>query len=154
METGAAARHAIFLYEHLGATPFDAVTSGRYWMAGLIACGFVMIGYTAAIWVARRPLATYRPPPWEHVWAVASLPLVIGIPLITMRSNQPVLPPLLTVACTVAALVGLAFALSFASLVVNSGPGAVLLDGIVLVPLLLAFRTLELPGRAGPLSSR
>ena len=38
-------RYAIFLYGHLGATPFDEVTSSRYWMGGLVAAGFVLLGY-------------------------------------------------------------------------------------------------------------
>lgn len=35
-------RYAVFLYEHLGATPFDDVTSSRYWMSGLVASGAVV----------------------------------------------------------------------------------------------------------------
>ena len=51
-------RYAVFLYEHLGATPFDAVTGSRYWMAGLIANGFVLVLYTATMW-----LSVELPPP-------------------------------------------------------------------------------------------
>ena len=30
---GVADRYAVFLYDHLGAGPFDGVTTSRYWMA-------------------------------------------------------------------------------------------------------------------------
>ena len=47
-------RYAVFLYEHLGATPFDAATSSRYWMAGLVAAGAVMVIYVAVNWSIGR----------------------------------------------------------------------------------------------------
>jgi hypothetical protein len=47
-------RYAIFLYEHLGATSFDRVTRSRYWMAGLVAAGMVMVGYVVVNWAIGR----------------------------------------------------------------------------------------------------
>ena len=61
-------RYAVFLYDHLGATPFDAITSSRYWMAGLVASGAVMVAYTGGCWllgrIAARRRCDYRPPLW------------------------------------------------------------------------------------------
>ena len=37
-------RYVIFLHAHLDATPFDDVTRSRYWIAGLVASGIVMVG--------------------------------------------------------------------------------------------------------------
>jgi hypothetical protein len=145
-------RYAIFLYGHLGATPFDEITRGRYWMAGLVAAGIVMVGYVAANWtlgrVARLRKRAYVPPVWWRVWAVCAPALVVGIPLITMKVNDPTLPLRDAVACASAALVGLAFALM---------PGAVAAErpvdlvwatvyGAGLMPTLLLVRALELPG--------
>jgi hypothetical protein len=108
-------RYSVFLYEHLGATPFDATTSSRYWMCGFVAAGIVMLLYLPANWVLGRIAAqrdgAYRPPIWHRVWLICAIPLIIGIPAITMTFNQPVLPLSLALACTVATLAGLALAL-------------------------------------------
>ena len=146
-------RYAIFLYGHLGATPFDAITSSRYWMAGLVACGLVLILYTMANWIAGRMAArggkSYRPPAWQQVWMLCLVPLAIGIPAITLTANTPTLSLSLAAACTLATLAGLALALT---------PGAwaagrpvelawLALDGVGLMPVLILFHFVELPGR-------
>ena len=104
-------RSAIFLYNHMGATPFDSRTSSRYWMTGLVAAGAVMVLYTTANWFAARirglRYAIYDPPPWWQVWLLCVIPLGVGIPWITMTVNWPTLPPAGAAACTVAALIGL-----------------------------------------------
>jgi hypothetical protein len=150
---GVANRYVIFLYEHLGAGPFDAVTSSRYWMSGLVAAGAVMVGYTllnggaGQLAVARQ--RSYRPPAWWRVWLLCAVPLAAGIPAITMSVNWPALPLSLALACTLATLAGLAFALM---------PGAaaarrpadlawLVLDGVGLMPSLLLLRAVELPAR-------
>ena len=146
-------RYVIFLYGHLGATPFDAVTSGRYWMSGLVACGAVMVVYTAANWLLGRVTAwrgrDYRPPPWWQIWALCVPPLVVGLPIITMTLDWPTLPFPNAAACVTATLIGLALALA---------PGAwaarrpldlvwLVLNGLGLMPSLLLLRAIELPGR-------
>jgi hypothetical protein len=146
-------RHVIFLYGHLGATPFDEVTSSRYWMSGLVASGFVAVGYTPLNWLAGRIAAlrnaAYRPPAWWHVWVLCAVPLAIGIPLITMTVNWPSLPLSNATACAVVALIGLALGLA---------PGAwaakrpfdltwLVFDGMGLMPILSLLRAIELPGR-------
>ena len=58
-------QYVIFLYGHSApgiplAQPFDAMTRSRYWMAGLVASGAVMVIYTAINWVLGR-FATHQP---------------------------------------------------------------------------------------------
>jgi hypothetical protein len=146
-------RYAIFLYEHLGATPFDGVTRSRYWMAGLVAAGMVMVGYSLVNWVlgrvARRRNRPYAPPAWWQAWVVGAPALVVGIPLITMTVNQPTLPLGDAVACVAAAVVGLAFALMPGAAAAER-PADLLWDalhGAGLMPALLLIRALELPGQ-------
>lgn len=146
-------RYAIFLYGHLSATPFDETTSGRYWMAGLVACGAVMSLYTITTWLLGR-LATlrrqdYSPPTWWHIWLLCASPLIIGIPLITMTFNRPTLPFSYAMACLAATLIGLAFALTPGSLAAQrpTDLGWLALDGLGLMPILLLLRAVELPGR-------
>lgn len=146
-------RYVIFLYEHLGATPFDEVTSSRYWMSGLVAGGFVMVGYTAANWLLGR-VANLRCldcslPTWWRVWILCAPPLVIGIPAITMTVNWPTLPLSNAAACVTATLIGLALALAPGSLAAQRpfDLGWLVLDGMGLMPSLLLLRAIELPGK-------
>ncbi len=157
---GLANRYAIFLYEHLGATPFDEITSSRYWMSGLVASGAVMIGYAGLNWLLGRLAAmgtlNYRPPAWWQVWLFCAPPLVVGIAIITMSLNWPVLPPLNAVACIVATLTGLALALAPASLAAQRPVDLAWLvfDGFGLMPILLLLRAIELPSRGLFLDAR
>ena len=146
-------RYGIFLYGHLGATPFDEVTSSRYWMSGLVAAGFVMIGYTVANWLLGRIAAwrhlTHSPPAWWQVWTLCAPPLAIGIPVITMTVNWPTLPLSIAAACVVATLIGLALALAPGSLAARRPLDLVglVLDGAGLMPSLLLLRAIELPAK-------
>lgn len=108
-------RYAVFLYEHLGAAPFDAVTRSRYWMAGLVAAGVVLLLYTGANWAMGR-LATlrgrvFRPSPWKQVWLLSAAPLILGVVWITTTQNAPTLPMGLALQAALSALVGLGLAL-------------------------------------------
>lgn len=146
-------RYAVFLYGHLDATPFDELTSSRYWMAGLVASGAVMVLYTLVNWAVGRLTAlrgrSHRPVAWWRVWALCAAPLAAGIPVITMTVNQPTLPASLAAACALATLAGLALALA---------PGAwaarrpvelawLAMDGVGLMPVLLLVHLVESPGR-------
>jgi hypothetical protein len=143
----------IFLYDHLGATPFDDVTSSRYWMSGLVACGAVMVGYAIVNWLLGRVAALrqwdYCPLAWWQVWGLCVIPLVIGIPIITMTFNWPTLSPSNASACVVATLIGLALALVPGSLATQRplDLGWLILDGLGLMPSLLLLRAIELPSR-------
>ena len=146
-------RYAIFLYGHLGATPFDEVTSSRYWMSGLVAAGFVVIGYVVVNWLLGRMAGLrhldYSPPAWWRVWILCAPPLVIGIPAITMTVNWPTLPLSNATTCVVATLIGLALALAPGSLAAQRpfDLGWLALDGMGLMPTLLLLRAIELPSK-------
>lgn len=146
-------RYAVFLYGHLGATPFDDVTSSRYWMAGLVACGAVMVLYVLAQWSAGRIMAlrnrSYHPPAWWCVWVLCVPSLAIGIPGITMTLNSPTLPLASALACLLATLTALALALVPGAWAARRPLhlGWLTLDGIGLMPTLLLLRAVELPTR-------
>jgi hypothetical protein len=110
-------RYTVFLYYHdMGplvpdTSPFSRVTGSRYWMAGLVASGAVMVLYAAANWLLGRLSADYCPPSWWRVWALCAVPLLIGIPLITLTANEPTLPLANAAQITLVTLAGLALAL-------------------------------------------
>jgi len=152
-------RYAIFLYGHLGATPFDDVTGSRYWMAGLVACGVVMVGYSIVNGLLGRIAVLrhlpYSPPAWWQVWTLCVMPLSIGIPAITMALNWPTLPLSHAAACVVVTLIGLALALMPGSWAAQRpfDLSWLVFDRIGLMPSLLLLRAIELPGR-GLISAR
>lgn len=110
-------RYIVFLYNHdMGplvpdTSPFSRVTASRYWMASLVACGFVLLIYTAVNWLAGIVRPTYAPPPWPAVWLVCAPLFILFIPLITMSVNDPVLPWPYAALVTTTALIGLALTL-------------------------------------------
>jgi hypothetical protein len=110
-------RYFIFLYHHdMGSvvpdtSPFSAVTSSRYWMAGLVASGAIMVLYAAVNWLVGRLQAHYYSPPWWWVWVLCAIALLVGIPAVTMIANQPTLPLKNAAQTTLATLAGLALAL-------------------------------------------
>lgn len=140
-------RYAVFLYDHLGAKPFDVTTRTRYWMAGLVADGAAMTLYVAWNLVAGRRRRDYRPPPWSQVWALCAPLLAVGLPFITTRFNCPTLPADLAAFATAMTLLGLALTLLPGEMAART-PGDLAwlaLDGLGLVPALILIRALELP---------
>ena len=151
-------RYVIFLYGHTapGITltePFDAMTSSRYWMAGLVAAGVVMLLYTGVNWIGGRIAArrgsSFGTPPWWRVWVLSAPGLIAGIPAITMTANAPVLPLSLAAASAAAALAGLALALMPGRWAADRPDDLLwlMLDGMGLIPTLVFLRAIELPGR-------
>ena len=63
-------RHIVFLYYHdMGpvvpdTSPFSSATGSRYWMAGLVASGAVMMLHIVLNWLLGRLLGSYACPPW------------------------------------------------------------------------------------------
>lgn len=151
-------RSVVFLYGATGdglaeARPFDRVTSSRYWMAGFLTAGTVTVAYTGVHWLLGRLAGRWglrsRPPSGTLVWAWCALPLGAGIPLITMTTNTPTLPPVSAAACTATTLAGLALGLRAAAWAAERPLDLawLLADGAALLPTLLLLRVLELPGR-------
>jgi len=149
---GVADRYAVFLYEHLGAGPFDLVTTSRYWMAGLVAGGMVTSIYTpfrALVGAFTRAGQHQESPDPLRIWALCALPLAVTIVGVTTRVNTPTLTLGQGVGCATAALAALALALAPARWAVERPLDLVWLvgDGLGLVPVLLLLRTPELAGR-------
>lgn len=109
---GAANRHVVFLYAHMGAEPFDTITASRYWMAGLVAGGGALVLYTGFCWLAGRLAARkgrrWAPPPWQRVWLCAAPPVGVAVVAITMTLGAPTLPLGLALACAATTVAGLA----------------------------------------------
>jgi hypothetical protein len=110
-------RYVAFLYYHdMGplvpdTSPFSAVTSSRYWMAGLVVSGAVMLFYALGNWLLGQFRAAYRAPAAWLVWVLCALPLAVGIPLLTTTANQPPLQAGNAAQVTLVTLTGLALAL-------------------------------------------
>lgn len=144
-------RYVIFLYYHLGATPFDYRTSSRYWMSGLVASGVILVGYGVANWLAGRLAGLfyrkYKPPAWQLVWALCLIPVSAGIVLITTSVNNPTLPLPMAMLCAGVTVIGLAPALCTASMAAQrlSELAWLTVVGVGLTPCLLLLRAVELP---------
>jgi hypothetical protein len=143
---GRANRYIVFLYEHMGAAPFDPATTGRYWMASLVASGGAAVVYAAYCWLRGRCAAhggaAWAPPAWECVWLIGALPVGGGVVAITMGLGAPTLPLPLALACAAAALAGLAGAAAPGALAARDPAGLAWLaaDGAALVAPLLLLR--------------
>lgn len=148
---GVADRYHIFLYNHLGATPFDDVTTGRYLMAGLVADGAVLVLYGLGCWAGGRLAGMwyheYAPPTWWRVWLLCLPPLLVAIPLVATTVNAPTLPLWLAIACAVVTCIGLPLALMPGDLAARR-PGRLIwitVTGMGLAPVLVMLRAVELP---------
>lgn len=152
-------RYRIFLYEHLGAQPFDARTVSRYWMTGLVAAGIVSLGYGLFNWVVARTMGTfkrkYTPPNWLLVWLWSILPVGTGIVWITTTQNTPVLPQSIALGVAATAILGLFPALAIGTEMAFPTWrifGTFIAAGGV-IPIVLLLRAIELPAQ-GILSAK
>lgn len=132
-------RRFIFLYEHLGATPFDRSTASRYWMAGLVASGIVLIGYAAVGLVLRAAWQGYAPPDWRRIWGYALLAIAPLLLVVLLAFGTPSLPLLLALIVLLVLAAGLSLALYAATEIVLSPKTALWawVDGFALGPVLL-----------------
>jgi len=146
-------RYAVFLYDHLGAGPFDPVTTSRYWMCGLVAGGMVTVLYTPLQallgWLARRTGREAEVPDPVRVWALCAIPLTAVIIIVTMTMNAPTLSAGQAIGCAAATVVALALALAPAHWAAARPADLAWLaaDGLGLVPVLLLLRVVELPAQ-------
>ena len=143
-----AERGRAFLYDHRGATPFDVETTSRYWMAPLVAAGYLCLAATlvAVIGLVRRKR---RLPAPDSVMTLAAGPLVVGVLVVTALLGSPRLSLGLAVLVSLTAVVGayLAYWAAYAIQRLVWSSLWLILDGMGLIPLLTLTQALELPGR-------
>lgn len=136
-------RKIVFLYDHLGSTPFDSITSGRYWMAGLLLSGFISVFYYTVRLAAGSDIEVS----WQGVMKKITIPLFVGIIFIMMTMGSPKMPLLIAISSATATTIGLCIGLSVADdlmthLLKTIAATAI---GSGFVPFLILFRVLELP---------
>jgi len=143
---GFADRKIVFLYGHLGLTPFDGMTAGRYWMAGLVLSGYLTLFYLA-VRLALRAVNGDTDISWVAVMKTLWLPLVTGIIIIMMASGTPRMPFATAIGSALAMLAGIVIGFGVVDdLISDFRSGLVcLVSGLGPVPFLLLFRVLELP---------
>lgn len=142
---GCADRKIVFLYDHLGLTPFDKMTTGRYWMTGLVLSGFLTILYLIARLVLR--FIKSEKISWKAIVKYSMIPLIIGVVLITMTLGEPKLTFLIAISSALALMIGIAIGFSVVDDLIKDYRSTFiyLIVGLGLVPFLLLFRVLELP---------
>lgn len=141
-------RKVVFLYSHLGSTPFDACTSGRYWMTGFVLSGFLTIFYLI-IKLIIKLLSAKDHPRWKTIVKISFLPLLLGILIITMDVGEPKLTFSLSISSAATLIIGLIIGFSIVDDLLNHFKSTknYLIAGLGLVPFLMLFRTLELPDK-------
>lgn len=152
---GVADRHLVFLYDHeMGpfvpnTSPFSPTTSSRYWMAGLVATGAVMVLYLLTNWSLGRLSSGYKAPAWWRVWLLASPLLALSIPLVTMTLNQPVMTLAIAAQSMIVTVAALALALSPGRMAVERPVDLIWLafDGLGLMMVLVTLPGLQFLGR-------
>jgi len=141
-------RKIVFLYEHLGFKPFDKITIGRYWMAGLVLSGFLSIMYLISQlllkFVIKADLMSCR-----RMVKYIAIPLMTGVVGIIMALGEPKLPFFVAVSSAFALIFGMAVVFCVADDFVKDARQTIiyLISGVGLVPFLILFRVLELPGK-------
>jgi hypothetical protein len=145
---GYADRKIVFLYEHLGLTPFDSMTIGRYWMAGFVLSGFLTILYLIYKLTARY-LIKSKDISWIEIVKYSCIPLIIGVIIIITNLGAPRLTFIIAVSSALALIIGIMIGFSVADDLIAEVKSTLiyLIFGLGLVPLLLLFRVLELPGK-------
>ncbi|MFH1119126.1 MAG: hypothetical protein V1775_04835 [Bacteroidota bacterium] len=143
---GFADRNIVFLYGHMGLTPFDSMTAGRYWMAGFVLSGFLTLLYLI-VRLAIRAVFRALDILWVAVVKYLWLPIFTGVVVIMMTSGTPRLPFSIAISSALALLTGIMTGFSVADdLISDFRSGlAYMVTALGLVPFLLLFRVLELP---------
>lgn len=143
---GCADRKIVFLYEHLGFTPFDKTTTGRYWMTGLVVSGCLTTIYLLTRLIVRLKIKPVKIA-WKSIVKFSVIPLTIGVVLITMTLGEPKMPFLIAISSALALAIGIALGFSVVDDLVKDYKSTFiyLIFGSGLVPFLLFFRILELP---------
>ena len=143
-------RYEVFLYFHNMAprvpdtSPFSFVTASRYWMSGLVACGFVLLIYFPVSFILFRAKNNFTPPALKHVLLFSFPVLTAGTLIITMTLNHPVLPFLPALKVLLATLLGLAVVLKTVELAGEKMLKILLcgIDGLALALIMIFTSTL------------
>jgi hypothetical protein len=143
-------RNEVFLYYHIMAprlpdtSPFSFVTASRYWMSGLVACGFVLLIYFPANFILFRAKNNHALPALKNVLLFCFPVLTVGTFIITMTMNQPVLPFLQALKVLLATLFGFAVVLKTVELAGKKLLKLILLgaDGFALASIMILTSTL------------
>ncbi|MHB9032187.1 MAG: hypothetical protein ACYC6L_03960 [Anaerolineae bacterium] len=142
----AADRRRVFLYDHMGFGPFDAVTLSRYWMSGLVAAGLLLVPYLLLALAARLRRAYWLPDPLAAAEDAAPL-LVGGAFLFACALGEPHLPAWVGLALAAVNCAGVYLVFFISRCVQDNGWRVLLpaLDGLALAPFLVLFHAFELP---------
>jgi hypothetical protein len=143
---GCADRKIVFLYEHLGHTPFDSMTTGRYWMAGFLLSGLLTLLYLPASLILRLIIKSDKIS-WKPIVLFSMIPLMIGIVFIIMNLGEPKLTFIIAISSFLALIIGISIGFSVIDDLIKDYKSrfTYLLFGLGLVPFLSLFRSLELP---------
>ncbi len=138
-------RTGIFLYEHLGAGPFDWLTTGRYWMFGFVVAGFVSL--TCFVTMLFLKLSGKKIVLDWKIIAKHTIVLLFTSSIIITRLGQPPLPYPLAISTaftlTFAILIGISFV---NDLIINWLPTVRhAMVAVGFIPFVILFRVLELP---------
>ncbi len=137
-------RRIVFLYEHIGLKPFDRMTTGRYWMTGFVLSGFLTFLYLIAQLISRFIIKMEKIY-WVTIIKLSWIPLILGIVIITMTLGEPKMTLSIAISSATALMIGFSVAddliMNFKSTITY------LITGLGLVPFLVLFRALELPGK-------
>jgi hypothetical protein len=137
-------RELIFLYGHLNATPFDASTSSRYWMTGLVAGGVILLVFTLLNLIIKKFDSNFQIPDWSKIWKKSSLIFSLPVLLILTVLGEPKITFILSVRILLVLTTALALALYAASYLLNNLRGSIwaFLDGLGIMPLLIFIPSL------------
>lgn len=143
---GCADRKIVFLYEHLGLKPFDRMTTGRYWMTGLVLSGFLTNLYLISRLILKFIKKSEKISS-KIIVKYSVIPLIIGVVLIIMNLGEPKLTFLIAISSALALTIGIAIGFSVVDDLIKDYRSTFiyLISGLGLVPFLILFRVLELP---------
>jgi hypothetical protein len=141
-------RKAVFLYEHLGSEPFDQMTVGRYWMAGLILSGCLAMIYFFAKLLMRliyKELQLNK----LKILIFSSCILFPATCVIMMNGKHPVMPLDIALSSAIALIIGLALGLNYVDLLFKKTKTTLIttIYAAGIVPILILFRVIELPAK-------
>ena len=138
-------RTGIFLYEHLGAGPFDPLTTGRYWMLGFVVAGFITLACFIILMILKFSGQKITLD-WKTIAKLTTIPLFTSSIIIT-KLGQPPLPYSLAISSaftlTFAVLTGISFINDLITKWLPTVKHAIIVIGFI--PFGIFFRVLELP---------